>query len=57
MLYFFCYREFIVLTNKFTKNAEKVPENEIARAIKMKDKFMKKYTNYEKLLEEYNENA
>ena len=57
ILYFFCYREFIILTNKFIKNTKKVPEKEIIKAIDMRNKFLKKYNNYEKLLEEYNENT
>jgi hypothetical protein len=57
ILYFFCYREFIILTNKFVKNAKKVPEKEILKAIELKNKFLQKYNNYKKLLEEYNENT
>jgi len=34
ILYFFCYNDYIVLTNSFIKKTDKVPENEIEKAIK-----------------------
>jgi hypothetical protein len=55
VLYFFCYKDFIVLTNHFVKTTDKVPENEIRKAIKIRDDFLSRYT-FEKLSEEYNEN-
>jgi hypothetical protein len=39
ILYFFCYRDFIVLTNVLSKNTAKVPESEIRRAKRCRDDF------------------
>lgn len=55
ILYFFCYKEFIVLTNKFIKNTDKVPEKEINKALKCKEDFLKRFTE-DKLRKEYYEN-
>jgi len=56
ILYFFCYKEFIILTNKFEKKSDKVPKNEILKAKEIRKRFLLKYNNYKKLLEVYNEN-
>ena len=32
ILYFFCYKSFIVLTHVFNKNTDKVPKSEIKKA-------------------------
>ena len=42
-LYFFCYENYIVLTHIFVKTTKKVPENEIAKAIKYKNDFLKRF--------------
>ena len=42
-LYFFCYDDYIVLTHTFIKKTDKVPENEIARAIKYKNDFLARF--------------
>ncbi|MCL2039321.1 MAG: type II toxin-antitoxin system RelE/ParE family toxin [Bacteroidetes bacterium] len=42
-LYFFCYENYIVLTHTFIKKTEKVPENEIKKAIKYKNDFLNRY--------------
>lgn len=57
ILYFFCYKEFIVLTNYFTKKSEKVPKDEILKAIDCRNDLLKRYDSYKKLLEVYNENS
>lgn len=44
ILYFFCYREFIILTHAFNKTTDKVPEKEIAKALKYKEDFLKRIT-------------
>ncbi|MDA3955255.1 type II toxin-antitoxin system RelE/ParE family toxin [Oceanispirochaeta sp.] len=55
ILYFFCYKDFIVLTNCFNKNTDKVPEKEIIKAKKCREDFLNR--NSEKSLkEEFNEN-
>jgi len=54
-LYFFCYRDLIVLTNCFIKNIKQVPEKEIKRAMKARDDFLKRYSE-KKLRMEFNEN-
>ena len=39
-LYFFCYETNIVLTHTFIKSTKKVPDKEIERAIKYKEKYL-----------------
>lgn len=56
ILYFFCFKDFIILTNCFVKNTNKVPNKEIKKAIKCRDDFLKRYNSHKKLLEVYNEN-
>jgi len=43
-LYFFCYNDYIVLTNSFIKKTDKVPENEIKKAIKYREDFLERFT-------------
>ncbi len=50
VLYFFCYRDFIVLTNVFTKTTAKVPEADIREAKRCRDDFLKRTD--EKMLRE-----
>ncbi|TGL01903.1 type II toxin-antitoxin system RelE/ParE family toxin [Leptospira bouyouniensis] len=52
ILYFFCYKDYIILTNQFIKNTDKVPKAEINKAIKRRESFLQKYT--EKILKELN---
>jgi len=40
ILYFFCYRDFIVLTNVLRKNTAKVLESEIRQAKRCRDDFL-----------------
>ena len=40
ILYFFCYQEYIVLTNWFTKNTDKIPIREIEKAKKIRNDFL-----------------
>jgi hypothetical protein len=42
ILYFFCYRDFIILTNVFTKTTQKVPVNEIQKARKLRSDFLQR---------------
>ena len=39
-LYFFCYETNIVLTHTFIKQTKKVPDKEIERAIKYREKYL-----------------
>jgi phage-related protein len=55
IFYFFCYKDFIVLTHDFIKNTDKVPIREIKKAMKIRDEFLSRYS-IEKLRKEYNEN-
>jgi len=57
ILYFFCYKDFIILTSKFEKKSDKVPENEINKAKKIRKDFLTRFKDYQKLLEVYNENS
>jgi hypothetical protein len=43
VLYFFCYRNFIVLTNFFAKNTPRVPVSEIEKAKKCRMDFFQRY--------------
>lgn len=42
IFYFFCWRDFIVLTNVLMKTTDKVPEPEINNARKCRDDFLKR---------------
>lgn len=50
ILYFFCYRDFIVLTNVLRKNTAKVPESDIREAQRCRGGFLARM-NEEKLRE------
>ena len=54
-LYFFCYKDFIILTHVFNKKSSKVPEKEIKKALKYKDDFLDRITESQ-LREATNEN-
>jgi hypothetical protein len=43
ILYFFCYREFIVLNHIFAKRTDVVPASEIKRAQKYRDDFLSRF--------------
>jgi phage-related protein len=47
VLYFFCYKNIIVLTNVFEKHTDKVPKSEIKTAKKNRDDFLDRYTEQE----------
>ena len=53
-LYFFCFDEYIVLTHTFKKKTQKVPDNEIERAIRYRNNFLLKY-NKENIQEVYDD--
>ena len=52
-LFFFCYKDYIVLTNAFSKKTDKIPDNEIEKAIKYRNTFLEKY-NKNNIEEAYN---
>ena len=55
ILYFFCFKEYIILTHSFIKRTDKVPEKEIKKAKKIRENFLKRFS--EKTIKElYNEN-
>ena len=47
ILYFFCYKNIIVLTNIFEKHTDEVPKSEIKTAMKNRDDFLARYTEQE----------
>ena len=47
ILYFFCYKNIIILTNVFEKHTDKVPKSEIRTAKKNRDDFLDRYTEQE----------
>jgi len=55
ILYFFCYKDFIILTHYFKKNSDKVPEKEIKKAKDFRNDFLHRYNEAE-LRRFYNEN-
>lgn len=54
-LYFFCYKEYIILTHSFVKTTDKVPIKEINKAKKIKNEFTNRFSE-EQLRKKYNEN-
>jgi hypothetical protein len=46
-LYFFCYKEFIVLTNSFIKNSSVVPDAQIKKSKAARIDFLKRYSEKE----------
>ncbi|HLD28863.1 MAG TPA: type II toxin-antitoxin system RelE/ParE family toxin [bacterium] len=44
ILYFFCYRNYIVLTRAFMKTSERVPTHEIENARKCRSDFLNRYS-------------
>ena len=47
ILYFFCYKNIIILTNAFEKHTEEVPKSEIKTAKINRDDFLGRYTEQE----------
>jgi phage-related protein len=47
ILYFFCYKDIIILTNAFEKHTDEVPKSEIKTAKKYRDDFLGRYTAQE----------
>ncbi len=43
MLYFFCYRNFIVMTHAFHKKSTRVQKKEIKKAINYRTDFLERY--------------
>jgi phage-related protein len=44
ILYFFCYKDIIVLTNIFDKHTDKVPKSEIKLAKRNRDDFLMRFS-------------
>lgn len=55
ILYFFCFKDFIVLTHAFTKYTSKVPHSEIKKAKSYRDDFLTRFDE-KKLKEAVDEN-
>ena len=53
-LYFFCFRDCIVLTHAIRKNTDRVPAGEIKAAVGIRCDFLKRYS-LKKLQEEFDE--
>ena len=56
ILYFFCFRDFIILTNVLIKTTDKVPRNEIQTAKKCRTDFLTRY-NEQNIRRIANENS
>ncbi len=50
ILYFFCFKDFIVLTHQPTKHTKKVPDGDIEIALQRKTNFYKQYKTKEELI-------
>ena len=55
ILYFFCFKNYIILTHVFNKSTKKVPEKEIKKAIKIPADFLTRFKSI-KDIEVYYEN-
>jgi phage-related protein len=44
ILYFFCYKDIMILTNIFDKHTDKVPKSEIKLAKRNRDDFLMRFT-------------
>lgn len=44
-LYFFCYREIIVLTHTFEKATSRVPKRQLQKAKSIRSRFLKRFPN------------
>jgi phage-related protein len=55
ILYFFYFKDFIVLTNSFVKTTSKVPEKQMRISETSREDFLARYSE-ERLQEEYDEN-
>jgi phage-related protein len=46
ILYFFCFRRYIVLTHLFCKKTNRVPRKEIKKALKRRADFLSRYSEH-----------
>ena len=53
VLYFFCYRNIVVLTHAFTKTTSKVPEDQIKKALKCRDDVLQRFKKGEALYDSF----
>ena len=44
VLYFFCFKDYIILTHAFSKNTDKVDPAEIRKCKKFREDFLSRYT-------------
>jgi hypothetical protein len=49
VLYFFCFRDYVVLTHAFAKTSSKVPEDQIRKALKCRDDVLSRFKKGEAL--------
>ncbi len=56
ILYFFCYKEFIILTHGFIKTTDKVDNSEIKKSIKFRKDFLERFKDKKSVEELINEN-
>lgn len=47
IIYFFCFKEFIILTHAFRKNTDKVPKIEIGKAKRYRNDFLARFSENE----------
>ncbi len=47
ILYFFCYKDFIVLTHAFIKTTKRAPQSEIQIAKNYREDFLTRYTDHD----------
>lgn len=56
ILYFFCFKDYIILTHAFIKHTDKVPKNEIEKAKRIRADFLQRY-NEKSIKEEFDEDT
>ena len=55
IIYFFCFRDIIVLTHAFIKHSDKVPSSELVKAKRFREDFLKR-NNENSIRRKINEN-
>lgn len=55
VLYFFCYKDYIILTHSFIKRQSQVPKKEIQKAHNMREEFLERFPSLNELKEAIDE--
>lgn len=55
VIYFFCHKDYIILTHTFIKQQSQVPKKEIKKAQAIRSEFLERFPTLKKLKEALNE--